>query len=347
MRRREFIAFLGTSALPWTLPANAQSGRKIARIGVLWHAGSSEEEREYLTVLVKAFGDLGYIEGKNVEFLNKFPAEQLDRYPVLARELVDSNVDVAIAVALPGAVALKQITSTIPVVFVIVPDPIGLGLVAGLAHPGSNLTGLSLLSIDLSGKSLALLKEATPNLSSVTLFLDPQVPRRVIPAYAAAAKSLGLSFRSLEISAPDTIEPAFAQAQSDRVDGIVVAGSMLFNERARVGASALAHGMPAIGKCFGNGSIWTFDVLRTGLSRLFPQGRRLRRQDTARRKARRLTGRAADPFQAEDQPQDGQGAWVDHSAISAGHSRRVGRMKRPCRFLAHRVISLLRSNGFA
>jgi putative ABC transport system substrate-binding protein len=246
MRRREFIAFLGTSALPWTLPANAQSGRKIARIGVLWHAGSAEEEREYLTVLVKAFGDLGYIEGKNVEFLNKFPAEQLDRYPVLARELVDSNVDVAIAVALPGAVALKQITSTIPVVFVIVPDPIGLGLVAGLAHPGSNLTGLSLLSIDLSGKSLALLKEAAPNLSSVALFLDPQVQRRLIPAYAAAAKSLGLSFRSVEISAPDTIEPAFAQAQSDRVDGIVVAGSMLFNERARVGASALAHGMPAI-----------------------------------------------------------------------------------------------------
>jgi putative ABC transport system substrate-binding protein len=247
MRRREFIALLGTSALLWTLPARAQSGRKIARIGVLWHAGNAEEEREYLTVLVKAFSDLGYIEGKNVEFLNKFPAEQLDRYPVLARELVDSNVDLAIAVALPGAVALKQITSTIPVVFVIVSDPIGLGLVASLAHPGSNLTGLSLLSIDLSGKSLALLKEAAPNLSSVALFLDPQMPRRLIPAYAAAAKSLGLSFRSVEISAPDAIEPAFAQAQSDRVDGIVVAGSMLFNERARVGVSALAHGMPAIG----------------------------------------------------------------------------------------------------
>jgi putative tryptophan/tyrosine transport system substrate-binding protein len=247
MRRREFIALLGASALPWTLPAKAQSGRKIARIGVLWHAGNAEEEREYLTVLVKAFSDLGYIEGKNVEFLHRFPAEQLDRYPVLARELVESHVDVAIAVSLPGAVALKQITSTIPVVFVIVPDPIGLGLVASLAHPGSNLTGLSLLTIDLSGKSLALLKEAAPNLSSVVLFLDPQVQRgRLIPAYAAAAKSLGLSFRSVEILAPDAIEPAFAEAQSDRVDGVVVTGSMLFNERARVGASALAHGMPAI-----------------------------------------------------------------------------------------------------
>jgi putative tryptophan/tyrosine transport system substrate-binding protein len=248
MRRREFIALLGTSALPWTLPAKAQSGRKIARIGVLWHAGSAEEEREYLAVLVKAFSDLGYIEGKNVEFLHRFPAEQLDRYPVLARELVESHVDVVIAVSSPGAVALKQITSTIPVVFVIVPDPIGVGLVASLAHPGSNLTGLSLLTIDLSGKALALLKEAAPNLSGVILFLDPQVQRgRLIPAYAAAAKSLGLSFRSAEISAPDAIEPAFAQAQSDRVDGVVVTGSMLFNERARVGASALAHRMPAIG----------------------------------------------------------------------------------------------------
>jgi putative ABC transport system substrate-binding protein len=117
MRRREFIAFLGTTALPWTLTANAQSGRKIARIGVLWHAGSAEEEREYLTVLVKAFSDLSYIEGKNVEFLHKYPAEQPDRYPVLARELVESQVDVAIAVSYLGAVALKQVTSTIPVVF--------------------------------------------------------------------------------------------------------------------------------------------------------------------------------------------------------------------------------------
>src|SRR5215813_15235660 len=98
MRRRDFIAFLFTLALPLTGSAKAQPSRKIARIGVLWHAGSAEEEREYLTVLVKAFSDLGYTEGKNVEFLHKFPAEQADRYPVLGKELVDSNLDVIIAV---------------------------------------------------------------------------------------------------------------------------------------------------------------------------------------------------------------------------------------------------------
>src|SRR5689334_3285399 len=93
MKRREFIAFLAISALPWTRLANAQSGRKIARVGVLWHAGSAEEEREYLTVLVKAFAELGYVEGKTIEFFHKFPAEQIDRYPALGKELVDSSLD--------------------------------------------------------------------------------------------------------------------------------------------------------------------------------------------------------------------------------------------------------------
>ena len=251
MRRREFIALLGTSALPWMCTAAAAPpSRKIARVGVLWHAGSAEEEREYLTVLVKAFSDLGYVEGKNIEFLHKFPAEQIDRYPILAKELIEDDVDVAIAVPPAGAFALKQITSTIPIVFVIMPDPVSSGLVESLAHPGGNMTGLSLLTIDLSGKFLALLKEAVPNLSSVALFVDPQysiMQPRMIPAYTAATKTLGLSFRSVAIPVPDAIEPAFAQAQSDHVDGVIVGGPIFFNERVRVGASALAHGIPTIG----------------------------------------------------------------------------------------------------
>jgi putative ABC transport system substrate-binding protein len=249
MKRREFIAFLATSALPWTRSAKAQSGRKIARVGVLWHAGSAEEEREYLTVLVKAFADLGYIEGKTIEFLHKFPAEQIDRYPILGKELVDSNVDVIIAVSPAGAITLKKLTSTIPVVFVIMPDPIAAGVIASLPHPGGNLTGVSLLTIDLSGKFLALLKEAVPNLSNVALFVDSQfsiMQPHTVPAYTAAAKALGLSFRSVVIPTPDAIEPTFARAQSDHVDGVIVNGPMLFSERARVGTSALAYGIPAI-----------------------------------------------------------------------------------------------------
>jgi putative ABC transport system substrate-binding protein len=249
MRRRDFIAFLVTFTWPWTRSAMAQSGRKIARVGVLWHAGNAEEEREYLNVLVKAFDDLGYIEGKNIEFLHKFPAEQIDRYPILGKELIDSHVDVVIAVSPAGAVTLKRLTSTIPIVFVIMPDPIAAGLVSSLSHPGGNLTGLSLLTVDLSGKFLALLKEAVPNLSSVALFADTQsiVQPQMVPAFTAATKALGLSFRSVVISSPEAIEPAFAQAQSDNVDGVFVAGPTFFTERARVGASALAHGIPTIG----------------------------------------------------------------------------------------------------
>ncbi|WP_074119943.1 ABC transporter substrate-binding protein [Bradyrhizobium sp. AS23.2] len=250
MRRREFVALLGATALPWTRPAKAQLNRKIARLGVLWHAGSAEAEREYLTVLVKAFSDLDYIEGKNVEFLHKFPAEQIERYPILARELVESNVDVAIAVVTAGAVALKQMTTTIPVVFVVVPDPIGSGLVASLARPGGNLTGLSLMSVDTIGKRLALLKEAVSNLSSVAFFFDSQFLKarpRLSAAAVAEAKALGVSPRLIEIPAPDAFELAFAQAKGDHVDGVLVGGPLLFNERARVGASALAHRMPVVG----------------------------------------------------------------------------------------------------
>jgi putative ABC transport system substrate-binding protein len=248
MRRREFIALLGASTLPWTRSAKAQPKGKIARIGVLWHAGSAEEEREFLTMLVKGFSDLGYVEGKNVEFLHKFPDEQLDRFTILAKELVESNVDVAIATETNGAVAFKQVTSTTPVVFAIVADPIGFGLVASLAHPGGNMTGLSLMSLDTFGKRLALLKEAIPNLSSVALFVDSQTAKvqPQISAFTAAAKALGVSPRLMEIPAPDAIEPAFAQAQSDHVDGVHVGGNMLYKERARVGASALAHRMPTV-----------------------------------------------------------------------------------------------------
>jgi putative ABC transport system substrate-binding protein len=143
-------------------PSRAQHGRPVPVVGVLWHAGSADEEREYFGVLAAAFAQLGYVEGKNVAFLHKFPAEQPERFRSLARELVESKADVIIAVTSAGAMALKQIGSEIPVVFIIEPDPIGDGLVASLAHPGGRMTGLSLLTNDLSGKRMGMLREAVP-----------------------------------------------------------------------------------------------------------------------------------------------------------------------------------------
>jgi ABC transporter substrate binding protein len=139
-------------------------------------AGSADEEEVYLSVLQKAFHDLGYVEGRNITLEHRFPAEQADRFRSMARELVESKVDVIIAVSALGAKEARQATRTIPIVVVIDPDPVGSGLIESLSHPGGNVTGLSLMAVDLSGKRLALFKEAVPNLSRVTLMIDPKDP---------------------------------------------------------------------------------------------------------------------------------------------------------------------------
>lgn len=256
MQRREFVLVVGLAAV-WPLITHAQQSAKRARIGVLWHAASAEEEKVYLDTLTEAFNDLGYIEGKNAVFLHRFPAEQPERFRSLARELVESNVDVIVATTVPGAVALKQITSAIPIVFVVAPDPVGTGLVASLAHPGGNLTGLSFMASDLSGKRLSLLKEAIPSLSRVALLvdrsLDPATSKTNISSYSKAAKAIGLDLYPFEVPTPEAVDAAFSAIARDGYEAAVLQGSMLANEGARVGASALAHRIPAF-------SIWAEKV---------------------------------------------------------------------------------------
>jgi putative ABC transport system substrate-binding protein len=250
MRRREFLKLLGSAAVAWPLAARAQrSPSKIPVVGVLWHAGSAEEEDVYLSVLRKAFRDLGHIEGKNIQLEHRFPAENPERFRALARELVESKVDAIIAVSALGAVELKKLTSTIPIVFVVVADPVGFGLVESLARPGGNLTGFSLMTNDLSGKRLGLLKEAVPNLSRVALLVDPTDPfkERNIKANQLAAEALGISIWPAEIAVADDVESVFSKIAQDRAEGVVIgAGSLLFNLRARIGAAAMAHRLPAL-----------------------------------------------------------------------------------------------------
>jgi putative ABC transport system substrate-binding protein len=233
----------------WPLAAQAQqSPNKIPVVAVLWHAGNAEEEEVYLSVLVKAFNDLG-VEGKNIHLDHRFPAENPDRFRALAQELVDEKPDVIIAVTTRGAVELKKLTGTIPIVMTLGADPVGMGLVESLARPGGNFTGLSLMLLDLSGKRLELLKEAVPMLSRVALLLDPTdaSKQRTIKSNEAAAEALGISLWPVEISTPDDIEPAFAKIAQDRADGVVRGiGSMLFPYRARMGASAVEHRLQAM-----------------------------------------------------------------------------------------------------
>lgn len=247
MRRREFIGVLMSSLALSAGTARGQQPRRIPVVGVLWHAANAEEEREYLIVLIDAFAELGYVDGRNITFLHKFPAEDAIHFPGLARELVETKPDVIVAVTSAGAKALKGIASPIPVVFVIKPDPIGNGLVASLARPGGHMTGLSIVTNDLSGKRMTILKEAVPNLTSVALINSKDVATsRATLAHAKAAKDIGASFRAIEIPQPDAIEQAFAELEHEDVQAAVVNGSLLFNERVHLGASALAHKMPTL-----------------------------------------------------------------------------------------------------
>ena len=134
--RRQFISALGGAAATWPLVARAQQSRnKIPIVGVLWHAGSAEEEDVYLSVLRKAFNDLGYIAGKNIQLEHRFPAEDPGRFRTLARELVESKPDAIIAVTGVGAAELRKLTSTIPIVFILVADPVGFGFVESSGPP--------------------------------------------------------------------------------------------------------------------------------------------------------------------------------------------------------------------
>lgn len=248
MRRREFIALLGSTVSIWPLAAWAQQARKISRIGVLWHAASAEEEDVYLSVVTKAFSDLGYIDGKSIQLEHHFPAEQPERFRAFARDMAESGVDAILAVTSLGAKEAKRATSTIPVVFVLDADPVGNGLVESLARPGGNVTGLSLMSNDVSGKRVALFRELVPNLSRMAIMVDPRDPAapRIRDGYEKAAQALSVSTKPFGITTPDEIEPAFSTIAQSGFDGIALASPLLFNERRRIGAAALRHKLPTL-----------------------------------------------------------------------------------------------------
>jgi putative ABC transport system substrate-binding protein len=250
MRRRNFITLLGGAAVAWPLAAHAQQTRNVPTIGVFWHAGSAEEEDVYLSVLVKAFNDLGYVEGKKIHLEHRFPAENPDRFRTLAQELIDTKPDAIMAVTTIGAVALKKLTNTIPIIFIFMTDPMGFGLINSLARPGGNATGVSLMAVDLTGKRLELLKQAVPSLSRVALLTDPKtdpVRERTVKANLAAAQALGITLWPVDIEGPEDVEPVFAKIAQDHADGFVRGtGSAFFPMRARICASAIAHKLPGV-----------------------------------------------------------------------------------------------------
>jgi len=196
LRRREFVTLLG-SQVAWPLAAHARDAAKVPVIGVLWHAGSPEEEQPFFDALNRGFSDLGYIEGQNIRLEHRFPNEVPDRFKSIIAERVAMNVDVLVSIA-PASNWVREANIPMPHVFVIVPDPVGQGFVSSLSHPGGNATGLSMLGIDLTKKRLQFLIDCVPPMKSLG-FLAPRlaIPTATLPIIKltqSAASELGLDF---------------------------------------------------------------------------------------------------------------------------------------------------------
>ncbi len=248
MRRRQFMTILGGAA---TLPFAARGQQKrIPVVGVLWHAGSAEEEVAFSRPLKEGFTDLGYVEGKTIVFEERFPAEQLERFDAYALELVRLKVDALIAGSIPAAFAAQRATSTVPIVLVANPDPVGLRLVSSLARPGGNITGLSAMAFDLAAKRVQLLKEAIPDLSRVALLVNPSDSNdanRLISELQPTADRLNVSFEAFEARTPPELKGTFEKISAGHFSAVVVTqNAMYFNERRQIAEIALANQVPTM-----------------------------------------------------------------------------------------------------
>jgi putative ABC transport system substrate-binding protein len=249
MKRRDFFMMIGGAAA-WPLPASGQQARKTPRVGVLWHAASAEEEAVYLGALREGLTDLGYIEGRNIVLENRFPAEKWERFISLATELVQLKPDLLVAMSRPAAIAAQRATTTIPIVFCAVPDPVGDKLVESLARPGGNITGLSNMALDLSAKRIELLKDMVDGLSHVALLVnagDPEAARRYIKESQAAASPLGITIEPVEVMGLGEIPSAFAKIDQLNVNGLVGTADSLFTvERKNIIQLAIERRLPTM-----------------------------------------------------------------------------------------------------
>jgi putative tryptophan/tyrosine transport system substrate-binding protein len=249
MRRRDFVTMLGGAAT-WPLAARGEQSRRLPVIGVLWHARDEKEEAPYLSAFRQGLNDLGYVESKNVILENRFAGERYERFNELAAELVRADVDVLVAVTRPAALAAQRATSTTPIVFILVPDPVASKLVDSLARPGRNITGVSQMALDLVAKRLQLLREAVVGLSSVAVLVNPSDAgdaQRYIDEARAAAGSLNVTTHSVEVGTPEDLDGAFSAIARDHREGVILTNDpMYFNERNHIGELAMSQRIPVI-----------------------------------------------------------------------------------------------------
>ncbi len=245
MRRRDLISLLG-GAVAWPLTARAQQAGKPPTIGFIG-AASALAWAKWVDSFVRRLRELGWIEGRNVAIEYRWADGRSERYAEIAAEFVRRNVDVIVTSGV-AAIAARQATSVIPIVFAVAADPVGAGLVASLARPGGNVTGLSTQFAETGSKKLALLREAVPGLRRLALLGNVGYPAAVLEMneVQAAARMLDLDVTTLEIRQAQDIAPAFT-ALKDRADALYICTDALTaSNRNRINTFALAARLPAI-----------------------------------------------------------------------------------------------------
>jgi putative tryptophan/tyrosine transport system substrate-binding protein len=246
MRRREFIAGAWASVM-LSISARAQPSTKLPTIGFLG-ATSSEIASPWVGAFVKRLGELGWAEGRNVVIDYRWAEARSERYNEIAAELANRKVDVIVTWASAPVLAVKRATTSIPIVFAAQMDPVGAGVVASLARPGGNITGMSIQQTDTAGKRIELLREVVPRLARLAVMANSSAPGAMLEMreVVTTARALGLEVMPIEVKQADEI---FSSIESfkDRADALYVATDpLIFSNRIRINAMAQTQQLPTI-----------------------------------------------------------------------------------------------------
>jgi putative tryptophan/tyrosine transport system substrate-binding protein len=246
MRRREFITLIGGAVAAWPVTVGAQQARKVPRIGIVDFFPSTASA-DFIEPFQQGLGDLGYVDGGNIRVEYHSAEQRSDLAGTLAADLARREVDIIVAVATPAAHAAKNATATIPIVMSVA-DPLATGLIASLARPGGNLTGVSSGSPDLAGKRLELLRELRPGLAQVA-FLgaanDPNT-RTFLNETQAAADLIDVRLQPLLVAGPEQFDAAFAMMIKERAQGLIVQ-PLFVGHGATLAELAARHRLPMMG----------------------------------------------------------------------------------------------------
>ena len=307
--RREFITLLGGAAAAWPLAARAQQPAKLPTIGFLG-ASTPSAESQRIAAFVQRLRELGWIEGRTIAIEYRWAEGRNERFAEIAAEFVRLKVDVIVTAGTAAVVAAKQATSVIPIVFAVAGDPVGTGLVASLARPGGNVTGLSIQATDLAGKRLELLREVVPGLRRLAILANVGSPARRAGDARGSGNRPHARPRGRHIRNPASggYRARLRRAQGPR-------GRTLCRGRSARNHQPDSHQHLGAGRATADDARPTgerrsgrSDVLWTKLPGPVPARRRLCRQDSARGEAGRHPGRAADQIRSRHQPEHRQGA---------------------------------------